>query len=255
MITLEGRWKVTRVCRRTGRVLGVHRFKNTIQSAGIHRVLDCMIGASGLHMNQGNADLVIRNSSDTVVKTITGADSGYPDHSTSKQVTWRWSDISVETYEADDLLVKRDHGGSDNLTFSVSDQNLGTKPDSENWLYKYTLSIGNGGDTDLQDTGLDLILKLFSGNSALHYDNPIIEVFTPTDTSLGTVAADAGFPSRSGTTVTMEFTSEAGQETGDWDDVGVYNGPGSGNLSYVNENIGNKSSSTERKYTFEFTLS
>lgn len=256
-LILRGQWRVTRVSRETGEVLSTHEGPNTIQTAGLNRVLDCMIGDSSLHLDQANADLVIRNSSDTVVKTITGADSGYPDHSTQGEVVFQWSDISTEQYEADDLLVKRDHGGSDDLTFSVSDQNLGNKPDSENWIYEYTLSIGNGGDTDLKDAGLDHILHLFTGDSSDHFNNGTtqLELFNSSDSSVGTVACDDGFPSRSSQTVTWEFTSPAGEDSVDWDDVEVQMALGPVVLNRTNEALGTKGSNTERQYTFDFTLS
>lgn len=153
----EGRLKVRRFCRETGRFLGEHEERNTITS--VAKLVDLIDGTASDHVDTG-ADLEIRNESDTLVRTLTTANT-IPSAS-GLSVTIEWEDNTTQTYVADDFKIKT-NGGTE--VAEVLNKNFGTKPTTENWHYLWTLSISGSG---LQTAGGNLILDLITGNSSSH---------------------------------------------------------------------------------------
>lgn len=264
---VEGRYRVTRYDRETGKRLGSTGWrKNTIQAAGKQLLLDLWIGDSAAHYTNASAELKLYNSSDALQATFTGADTGYPDHGTSGQVTWQWSDISTDQYAADRVTFS-----NGTTVFSdVGTTGWGSKPDTENWIYEYQLSIttsdSNLSLADSSAEGLDHILHCMTGDSADHFNQASAAIQVESDQS-GTVlgtdtgGCDSGYPSRSGTTVTFQWTVAAGVLTGTWELVIVY-----GNFATdvtlrdegtpaVYDQFGSKASNAEWVYTYEFSIS
>ncbi|MGW8180174.1 MAG: hypothetical protein ACWGQW_15655, partial [bacterium] len=220
-IGLRGRWRVLRRERDTGKVLPPLELGNTIQTQGKYDFLDLMCGLGTPDVyNNANTDLRIYNSTPTLQKTLNCA-SGYPSPGSedSGTVVYLFEDFTTDSYEAYRLDI---YNAASAHVFSQATENLGTKPSNQDWTYEYTLSITQNGDSELFMDGLDHALRWFTGErhygiAKEPYDNGTeILVSNAARTVTNTVACDATYPQRSGTTVTWHFTSAAGQDSQEW---------------------------------------
>ncbi len=160
---IDGHWRLIRRHRQTDRLIAMTPWKpNAITAAGKDLFLQLGVGASSDDLDSAS-DLVIKSSGGTIQKTLGACQSGYPKTSDEagvnlKECIWRWADETSDTYSAYELEVKSPGG----VLFSESNQNLGTKPSSENWYYEYKVLI-SASDSDFTDAGLDHWLKTLSG--------------------------------------------------------------------------------------------
>lgn len=266
-LRIEGRWEVERWCRKTGAKLPSLYSKNTIQTAALYKLLDIMFNTNSPSANDqlDNGSTIIEvGTSDYQVS----CKSGYPQHPGSPDfgyVYYWFEDLTSNSYDASTIDVIND---TTSLTFSIdSSTGWGTKPASENWIYKYTLQISKGGDSDFDDDGIDHVARLLSGNvdigSNWHESGAgRIELYVENSgrTASQTIYSDSGYPSRSGLTTTVIFTQAAGTGTGqDWyycsircntADPGGYV-----TLSETQEEEGTKGASTENVYTYTLSVS
>ncbi len=262
---LLGRWEVERYSRLTGRFLGKSEGPNTVLSTGEDAFLDMMFNTNSPagtdQFTNAQSQLKIYDSGDVLRQTLS-TKSGYPAHGAedSGTVQYWWEDISIDTYEADrvDFL-----NPTSAVIFSRKDPtSFGSKPNSENWIYKYTLEISNFGDSDIQMDGLDHALRLFTGNRILtskQWSNTDCYILVENNGASVTyeVGMDDGYPSRTGQTTTCVFTAESGQANQEWYNVAVaavFTEQGETELSRTQEELGSKSSSMEREYTFTFSF-
>jgi hypothetical protein len=261
---LGGRWEVERYCRLCGEKLPTLRGENTILDAGKQEFLDIMfhIGspAASQQFDNGSTQVKIYDSGD-VLKTTLSCKSGYPLHgSEDTGLVYFWfEDLTADVYEADriDFL-----NVDSSVIFSRKDPTaFGTKPSTENWIYKYTLSITQNGDGDLSMDALDHALRMFTGDRSISQgwdSSSWIYIEASGGSPNTTEEIDGGYPSRSGETVTMVFTSEAGGDLISWYDVSIralmVDPSGNMDLSSTTESLGTKGSSEVWEYTFTFSL-
>lgn len=246
----------------TGKHLGTMEARNAIQTAGKELLLDLMIGASTAYFDNANSVLQVTDGAGTDLFTQSGADSGFPDASTSKQLYWEWTDASTNTYTVDTIRLRQ---GS--LTGTIFSEVTGgpftdnSKPSDENWTYEYTLTI-SGDVADLQDGGLNAILEIMAGVEDDNFDNPgtVLRVEDSSGSLVGTVNTDSGYPSRSGTTVTWQFTSADGDDLGEWYDPIVKAQAWTDTVPVLSQDAGGgnsegtKSSGEEWQYTYDFSI-
>jgi hypothetical protein len=268
--TLSGAYRLTRIDRATGEIIERTPWRrNAIMIGGKRQMADLIMGANSIFYNQANSRLRIYTSGTfgTLAKTITGADAA-PDHGFSREVTWTWSDISADVYTAHS--VRFDNGTH---LFSEASPNFGAKPNSENWIYSYRLQLNpesgqaikfdeNPSGTPTNPApGLDDFLRCMTGNvsGASRWNASLtrMEVDNGSGSSLDTVAVITG-PSRSDSSgqVTITWVFEVGTGAGNfnWVNLRVYNdrNPTKLTLRYHEDNLGSKSSSTVRQWTYNF---
>lgn len=249
-----GRLGVRRYDGNTGAYLGsLETRPNTAVNMG--RWLELLTGASTAVLDLTNAELLIHNTADSVVRTITGCDAGFPDHSTSKQVVWEWTDDAGTAYDADDLYLRR----ASNATNMA--QRLATgwsKPSGETWVFTWTVTIT--GDANFVDEGLDHWLRKVSGNrtGGAFNQNTRIQVQNNGNTISSTHAVDAA-PSVSAPTATWEFTSAAGENSQEWYRVimqvadAEIGGDGFADLTSKVHDLGTKAADLQRLYQVNVT--
>ena len=190
---------------------------NALTSTGKDRFLQLGVNQSTDHLTS-STDLRIYNSSNTLVKTLTSCDSGWPKTSNEagvalKNVVWQWTDSSTDTYEANRLDVVSPGA----VVFSQGTLGFGTKATNEQWVYEYTVSISSA-DSDFVDEGLDSWLRMLVGYNGDHWDagktfcriyNGVSIVQTETPSSGPTVNTGSD-------KVSWVFTFSDGQANGDW---------------------------------------
>jgi hypothetical protein len=262
----RGLWTVHRQDRASGEWLEPLVGENTILTAGKQIFLDLMfdIGtpAATEQFTNARAQVKIYNASDGLEQTL-GAKSGYPSHGSedSGTVEYWFEDISTDVYVADRIDFLNSTSGK---VFSKKDPtSFGTKPDSQNWTYKYTLSITQNSDTDLSMDGLDHALRLLTGNRVITdevqwKDGDVkLHIENNGDSVSSDLAEDATYPSRSAETVTIVFTASTSQNNQEWYNLAVrgnFTTVGQTELSRTQENLGTKDSTIQREYTFTFSL-
>ena len=260
-------WEVDRFCRRTGRRFPSLHSENEVQSAGKYDFLDLMFYTNSPtttdQFDNGSTEIEVGTSN-----YVVSCKSGYPSHPGSPDFGicyWWFEDLTSNSYDASTI----DFYNADSSTiFSIdSSTGWGTKPSSENWIYKYTLIL-QSSDSDFDDEeGLDHAMMLFTGNGGRFAytdgwtaDHAELYVQNSGRTVSRSVYVEAGYPSRSGTTVTLNFVENVGQGTGqDWFYVQMRTAatttPGSSRiLSETTEDAGTKGASEEFDYTYTFTL-
>jgi hypothetical protein len=213
---LRGFYRVKAVDRETGEVIRTSAWRpNAITTAGRNIFLDIMRGnTSSDYFDNANTQLrIFDGSPGTLVKTITGADSGFPtvaESGSNVEATWQFSDISVDEYDATRLEIRNRAGGSGTVIFSDSVQSFGSKPNTQNWIYEYKLILSNvaiapfGDGTNIY-TGVPQLLDMFTGDQIDSYDEDT-QLFVEGSSS-GTYSQTAdGAPSRTDQTVTWTFT-------------------------------------------------
>lgn len=261
---IGGRWKIHRRDRETGRELPPIEGPNAVLAAGKQVFLDIMGGIGGTVFDQTNTDLRIYVSGPTLQKTL-DCDSVTHGADDSGTVTFVFSDNTTDTYTVSRLDI---YNSSSGVTFSQTSPAFAggnAKPASENWIYEYTITITQNGDSDLDMDGLDHALRMFTGDrspgSYSGWDEACrIQVQNSGRTLTETVTVDA-IPSRSGETLTWVFTSPAGSDSIQWYYVEVQSATeptfGEIALSETLEDLdgaGSKGSGVSRVYTFTFSL-
>jgi hypothetical protein len=165
---LTGTYTVQKYDRETGELVETVKAKNDVTAAGKTLFLQLVGGINTDYINQANARLELYGADFTgpPVKTIVGADAA-PDHdSIPRQVTWTWSDISIDVYTANRVRLVQ-HGTS--TIFSEAVTNWGTKTTAFNWIFSYSVSISGGSNFTEQATalpwpGLGDFLRCVTGN-------------------------------------------------------------------------------------------
>lgn len=148
---LMGRYTVRKYDRETGAFLGSQTVRNEISLAGKNEMIKLIIGSGGQVFSEANSWIRLRNASAVETAYFAAADAGYPTlrdewpDPDSRKAVWRWSDISVDVYEA-----AQAEWGNGNVTFSTTTATgFGSKPNTQNWLYEYELTLApQTGDED-----------------------------------------------------------------------------------------------------------
>lgn len=148
---------------------------NDVTAAGIDDFLNLIAGLGGSHYTTAATDLRIYTSGPTLEKTLgcangpTVANNG----TDAATITWRFDDISIDVYTIYRLDV---YNSSSTTTFSqalASGNPFGdgdySKPNSENWIYTYTLTL-DGSGSNLQASGLHYSADLFVDNENFHWN-------------------------------------------------------------------------------------
>lgn len=216
--SLRGVYRIHRYDRETGEYLGTIRGENSITTAGRDLFLDLGIGDSSSVLDNANSVIEVEDSGGSDVFTQAGADTGFPDLSTQGQATWQWSDETANEYTVDTIRVRQ---GS--LTGTIFSEFAGTlsggndKPSNENWIYEWTISFSS---SQLTDAGAHSWLEILVGDlaSGSNWSNAQLRVEDDGGSLVGAVGIDSGFPSRSGGTITWQFTAEDGTAEGTWHD-------------------------------------
>lgn len=274
---LEGTYRIYREDRETGITEKMVEQKNAIQTGGIDLLLDLLINASTNYYDNSNAFIQVTNgagsfsSPGTVHFSQQGANSGYPDHSVLDQVTWRWSDISTNTYTVDTIRFARSSSADlFSETTGISSFNYGdstsdvSKPNSENWHYEYELS-GSSPDTIItssQYEGVDFALRamtnnLDSGNAQNFLDDlgARCEAEDSSDSSTRNWQ-QVGSPSRpSNTSAEWEF-EDTGSTSYDIDIIRIYEA-GTANHRFREDGgvTDSKDSNTDISFTYTLNVS
>jgi len=263
-LKLTGTWTLERVDKRTGRTVRVDKAHNTIQSAGITEFLELCTGDSTAHFDSGAFFKVYDGDPGTEVFSAASADAA-PVHLT-EQVTWTFSDISVDTYTA-----ARIEFGLGALTFSNASVAFGAKPNTQNWIYRYELSISSGDAPLSESDGLDHMLRLFTGDKDEHFNNAATALKIYEDQSFTelngagngsyTLGQDTSFPSVSGSDMVLQWVVPAGTLTGTWEGVEIYTTYGNGDDATLRspalgvwDSLGSKTASSKWQYTYTFSL-
>ena len=264
-ILIHGRWTILRQSRLTGEMLEPLEGPNTVSTAGKNIFLDMMFGtnspAATDQYDNGSTVLKIYDTGDSEVSVSPVAcKSGYPDAvDGSHSVDYWFEDISAAVYDADDLDILNSDSA---IVFSTKDATGWSKPASENWIYKYTLSISRG-HVDLDYAGLDLGMKVFTGEANISGNEfgAACEIYVEANGgSPNTTVQNTGNGSRTGQTVTQVFVSPVGSHLIEWYDVSVrtpstHEG-GDVVLNKTTEDFdpSTKPSNVERVYTFTFSV-
>jgi hypothetical protein len=232
-LEMRGLYRVIKEDRTTGeRAVGDWR-PNAITTAGKNIFLDIIRGSAGSGdvYDQANSQIRIYDGSPgTLVKTLTGADAAFPSialNGANLEVTWEWSDISVDVYNAARIELRNRAGGSGNTIFSDAAPAFGTKPNTQNWIYQYKLILTGIASAPFGDgtghySGVRELLEMFIGEQVDRYDTDT-ELFVEGSSS-GTYSQVAdGAPTRTGQTVTWTFTvAEAnGNAPNNWQDITI----------------------------------
>lgn len=226
---MHGRYRKLAVDRASGALVDVSPWQNTIQAAGIERVLDLCLGDSSDHFNQSTELRLYSDAGSTLARPAMTCDSGYPSAPSPSKMVWRWSDISVDTYTVQQARVVSPGG----VVFSIANPGWGSKPNTQNWIYEYELTL-TAAQECIQSEGLEAILLLMTNQSTAHwgsaarleivqYDDPA--GLPPQDRQVvdsDLLNLDANFPSRAGTRIRWEFTAHDGEAEFRWDDARVY---------------------------------
>lgn len=258
-VRLRGTWTRHRWDRATGQYLGSDEGPNAITTAGIEELLKLMAGLGGTVFSQANSLFKVYGTGGLggAANASLSCRTGYPDHSTTAEVVWLFDDHTSATYQAEEVEMVN---SSSSVVFTQKTATgWGTKPASENWTYQYTLTLSNFGDGDVKSAGLDNAGRIFTGDSGTGIWNTLtkLRVQNQARGSSANVNLDGGYPSRSGTTLTWQFTSDAGSHLISWWWCAILGDDLSTVLSETEEafEAGSKASNLKRVYTFTFTLS
>lgn len=290
-IDFEGTFRVYAQDRETGvinpnPVIEEHNAILTTSGNGFDRMLNLIIDGSdassnsvgsSAHYDNSTSRLELRNGSDTVVFSQTGCESGYPDHGTTDQVTWRWKDTSTDTYTVDDFVWGRDAGtdGTIDSTFSETTgmtawdagDNTGdlSKPSTQNWIYEYELSSSGGGNviTGSAGEGVDMIMRYMTGDdgsaagasnmSQLDANGAQAHVFDTGASFNKTLGVSSG-PSRPSTTSVEWVFEDSSSDSYSWDEVEVQESLNTQRLR-DDTNFGGTNKGTNDTFTWTYTLS
>ena len=263
---IRGHWRIERQDRETGEWLEPYTgLLNAVTTAGKQKALDIMFGlnapSSSDQLTQTNTDFQIYTAGPSLYKTLnctTGPTHGAEDSGT---VRYEFEHYTADAYSAARWDI---YNGATSLTFSQYTTSQ-SKPSTENWKYVWTLSLSNSLDSDLQMDGLDHALRLITGNrsmtgkqwAASGTNEAEILIDNTGRTIQSDCPVDTGYPSRSGTTVTLVFTSPTNNDSQEWRYVAVQatmTDEGVTKLSETDENAGTKNAAAEWEYTFTFSL-
>jgi len=253
--TISGRWELIKQNRATGEIDEVVSLgKNSITTDGKTEAVKLMWGLGGTPFSNGNAELKLYDNTLTLIKTV-ACDATYPSHS-YKSVVFKFSDISVDQYTVEWLYF-----GNGVITFSTKQQDSSifpapennVKPNTQNWIYQYTLSISDS-DADMDDDGEDQILRIITGDQSLDFGSADLHVAASGGTPESSVNMDATYPQLSGTTVTCVFTSAPGSNSQQWYTCWVSANLDGGTyvISSTVEDAGTKGAADQWVYTYEF---
>jgi hypothetical protein len=151
---LEGRYTRIAYCRNTGRMMGRKTVTNAVTLAGRNALIHRILGTGSVAAyNQAGTFLRLKDNSGNVIvsggntKTFTGADqepatrAPWPDTG-CRSMFWRFSDISVDVYTP--YQVEFGSGAtifSAKTDLQVGGPAWGEKPNTQNWIYEYELTI------------------------------------------------------------------------------------------------------------------
>lgn len=229
-----------RYCRETGELLGVSDRKfNTLQAAGLDEMLALIVGTSSKHLDASNAGVAVSASGGAYtgpnVFLQTGTDagpinSGTPNRGSPSDVfLWEFHDISATQRLTQNTLEFWYGTPTDTPTTEVHISTItvseGTKPTTENWIWRVYMEIYST-DSDFTDGGLADLLERIAGVSNLHADatNFWMRPFTSSDTGLGASGQNPdGAPTvdTGANSITWVWTVAAGNYEGEWAKVEV----------------------------------
>ena len=220
---LEGEWQIRKFKRGSDRPFAVEKVgSNTVVVSGIHRIIDLMLGLSSNRFNS-NSILRIYSSAgaSTPIRTLSGAVEG-PIHiliANGGEFRITWGDDSLQSYTPANLRPFFPDGSTQLSTTNISQ---GTKLSTETWLFDYTFRLRRTVGGTFPDEGLDLVLRLMTGNQTIGFQagNLELEVRDSTTfsctggTFLGTWNSNA--VERDGTNAVILFEVAEGNLTGNW---------------------------------------
>ena len=243
--------RLTRVDRETGEVVGRHESHNTITS--IDKLLDLMDGSATDHPNNANATIRILDSGASEVKKIVGCAATYPTTAAAGLVTWRWEDISADTYNPDDIQFLTATAG----VKIAEELNVvwPNKPASENWFFEWDITLSSG-DGNFDNAGFNGMLQCITGASTQHWDgtegaaNMAIKVYDGTPGTLQFTQAATAATVRTTTSLKWIFVRSTGTAT--WSRVETHNNAQT-NLLY-DDDIATEVQGSGDTFTYEFTV-
>ena len=248
--------RVTVVDRATGKVKRIHHTREHNTVTNIDKLLDLMDGSATGHLD-ANSDIIIKDDGGSTVASVLSCASGYPTTPASGSVTWKWEDISTDTYNPDDVYLQTSGGTvvAEALAVGWAD-----KTASENWFFEWDLSISSG-DSNFDDAGFNGMLDCVVNRSTpggQHWDgteaggstNMHIKVYDGTPGSLEFSLATTADTVRTTTSLKWIFVKSPVSAT--WGRVEVRN-EAQGNLLY-DDDITNDTQTTSDTFTYEFTV-
>lgn len=271
---MRGRASVKRYSK-DGEFLGeIGPFKNTLSAEGIDEFLRLIAGTSSQHLDATFASITVNNSAGTPAASTAyaqeGTTSGPAAGTTTKSaptyaVTWTFADISTDTYSDANYL----HFWYDDILngyhISTVQINAGNKPATENWYYEFTMELYST-DTDITTGGLQLLMDLYTGVSALHLNQSGIRLHPTTGAGSGTEIDSALTPDANPTVdttnnnLTWVWTVADGTSEGVWAGTKIKVGTSFltnlrwGGCKTDGSSCGTKSEGEEWEYTYVFTV-
>lgn len=256
--------------RETGEKVGHEKVLNAIQTTGKDLFLDVVFGGSTTYMNQANTSLVISGTSGTgtLPRTLSTADSGYPQSPAARQMRWQWSDISADTYTVTGVEVRR--GATVFSTASPSFSGGNSKPNTENWIYRYTVTISGGSQftepvafgAGGNYPGLHWLLRRLIGDSAaVSWASLHLIALTSDDYNNDHATLALANGSRTGQTFKWIYVSDEGEDTGGpWEWILIQSATvpqeelSAPRLRISQESWGNKASNAAWTIEYEFSV-
>lgn len=236
-------------------------------------------GSNGPHLDSTQASVGINNSTSagSFVFEQIGTDAG-PSGTTvtkaspSSAMTWEWHDISTNTYSNANYLhfyYGDPSGGGAGGEYRIAYVNIaaGNKPNDENWYYKFTLELYST-DTDFTDGGFDLLMELYTGDSARHLDSSGIRLRPTSGAGTGSEVSGSdqapdGNPTvdTSNDDIEWTWTVSDGDFEGTWGGTKVKVGTSFaidlrwGGCKTNGDSCGTKASGEEWTYTYTLAIS
>jgi hypothetical protein len=225
-VSVTGSYWLLKQDKETGEILEETRIGNTITSDGLGRVLDLAAELSSARFQSGQARFRLLNSGGTEVFASNTMVAGYPlveqfnvPNTLAARVTWRWEDVSINTYTAHTAEFRR---VADNLLFSTTNvSSWGTKTNRQNWIYEYRLdfrgSINTFGDGSTYFGGLHRMAELMvTADVGFSATNTRLRVLASGGAVVLTGSLPTSGPTRTANTVTWQFQVNDNVGLGQW---------------------------------------
>lgn len=262
-----GTWRAYKQDRETGLIVEIRGGRNALTGAGKTKWWELVTGTSGNHYDNASV-LKIKDSGGTLVRTLSGCASGYPTAASSRGVTWRWEDISIEEYEAYTLDVENSVG--DRFSSATDPFGAGNrdKTNRYNWFFEYTFSFPNLG-TQFEDDaasdlpGVDDMLDCFTGAETSHWDQGNANLGVKSTLGYSATSGDytevfCNAVTISSDQVTWEFVADTGTATGAWNNLVVRKKTGASSfvdLRQKDDAEGDKASDAKWTWRHKLTIS